>query len=215
MGKERNRFEALTNMEDTPEIIERGKVEDVGTQNGSEVAIGPTPVIQKSAGRYSLHKESPTMKDSGSMNLALAVDVKKGFSVSEANQAEIRESCEVLEKKLNLLSVRTQAVEYTVDVKNSRAGESLADIQLLKRREQEMQDKLEQLENSLRRNNLRMLNVPEGEEGDNLKTYVMSHLKRRKTITLEAEEEDIARAFKESIRTRLGKILTEQGRGKV
>ncbi|XP_069077648.1 dynein axonemal heavy chain 11-like [Pleurodeles waltl] len=118
-------------------------------------------------------------------------DIGKGFSISEKNQAEIREACEALERKLDLLSLRTQALEDTVGTMKEEIEVHKVDIQAFKDSEQALQSKLEQLENSSRRKNMRVLHVPEGAEGDDLKAFSVSLLKS--VPSLEESEEEIAR----------------------
>ncbi|KAJ1120671.1 hypothetical protein NDU88_008833 [Pleurodeles waltl] len=107
------------------------------------------------------------------MLLSLSKEIGKGFSISEKNQAEIREACEALERKLDLLSLRTQDLEDTVEAIKDELEVHKVDIQALKDSEQALQSKLEQLENSSRRNNLRVLHVLEEMERDNLKAYLV------------------------------------------
>ncbi|KAJ1142751.1 hypothetical protein NDU88_009064 [Pleurodeles waltl] len=124
------------------------------------------------------------------MLLSLSKDIGKGFSISETNQLEIREACEALEKKLDLLSLKTQALEVTVGTMKEEIETNKVDIQALKDSEQALQNKLEQLENNSRRNNLRVLHVPEGAEGVDLKAFLVSLLKS--ALSLEESEEEIA-----------------------
>ncbi|KAJ1204438.1 hypothetical protein NDU88_008216 [Pleurodeles waltl] len=109
-----------------------------------------------------------------SMLASLTESIKKGFLTSEANQAEIRLSCDSLEKKIDLLALRTQALEESVETMR----EDLRKIQQLKGTERDLQEKLEHLENNSRRNNLRILNVLEGVEGSDLKKYIAPLIKK-------------------------------------
>ncbi|KAJ1217347.1 hypothetical protein NDU88_004941 [Pleurodeles waltl] len=45
----------------------------------------------------------------------LAEEIKKGFSISEANQASLKEVSEILETKFDLLTKGTQLLEETVE----------------------------------------------------------------------------------------------------
>ncbi|KAJ1120463.1 hypothetical protein NDU88_008628 [Pleurodeles waltl] len=107
----------------------------------------------------------------------LSEEIKKGFSVSEANQANIRKACEILELFFDLLAKRTQVLEDTVEVLRGDVESNKRELRQLKCFEQLLQEKLERLENVERRNNLRILNIPEGVEGDNIKTYIGSIIK--------------------------------------
>ncbi|KAJ1159710.1 hypothetical protein NDU88_000215 [Pleurodeles waltl] len=88
------------------------------------------------------------------MIIALFEEIKKGFAVSEANQGHIREACEILETFYDSLAKRTQVLEESVGVMKEELRKNNQEIQLLKLNEQEMQDRLERLENAARRNHL-------------------------------------------------------------
>ncbi|KAJ1096294.1 hypothetical protein NDU88_001437 [Pleurodeles waltl] len=79
------------------------------------------------------------------MILSLSNEIKTGFTVSEANQGEIRNAGEALEKKLDILTIRTQALKETVGVMKEELEKNKEEIPLLKGSDQEMQDKLKQL----------------------------------------------------------------------
>ncbi|KAJ1217083.1 hypothetical protein NDU88_004678 [Pleurodeles waltl] len=123
------------------------------------------------------------------MFVSLTENIRKGFLTSEANQAEIRLACESLEKKIDLLSLRTQALEESVETMQEDLRRNKEEIQQLKGTEQDLQEKLEYLENNSRRNNLRILNVLEGVEGSYLKRYIVSLIK--KVIPLDETEDQI------------------------
>ncbi|KAJ1199500.1 hypothetical protein NDU88_003334 [Pleurodeles waltl] len=101
----------------------------------------------------------------------------RGFATSESNQGEKREVCATLEKKLDLLAVRAQALEESVGVIEEELQLCKEEIQAFKANEQDLQNKLELSENRLRRNNLRILNVPEGVEGTDLKSFMAALIK--------------------------------------
>ncbi|KAJ1106047.1 hypothetical protein NDU88_003450 [Pleurodeles waltl] len=136
------------------------------------------------------------------MLTSLTESIKKGFLTSEANQAEIRSACESLEKKIDLLAQRTQALEELVEIVRDDLRKNKEEIQQLKGTQQELHEKLEYLENNSRRNNLRILNVPEGVEGSDLKKYIASLIK--KVITLDETEvqiiNDIQRVHRDPFR---------------
>ncbi|KAJ1163829.1 hypothetical protein NDU88_004281 [Pleurodeles waltl] len=123
----------------------------------------------------------------------LAEEIKKGFSVSEANQASIKEAGEILETKFDLLAKRTQFLEETVESLKEDVVQIKHDLQESRACEQDLQDKLERLENAARSNNLRSLNIPEGVEGNDIKSYFASLIKN--TLQLEETEQDIAAAI--------------------
>ncbi|KAJ1087814.1 hypothetical protein NDU88_000977 [Pleurodeles waltl] len=123
------------------------------------------------------------------MLVSLTENIKKGFLTSEANQAEIRLACESLEKKIDLLALRTQALEESVETMREDLRKNKEEIQQLKGTERDLQEKFEYFENNSRRNNLRILNVPEGVEGSDLKKYIASPIK--KVIPLDETEAQI------------------------
>ncbi|KAJ1188763.1 hypothetical protein NDU88_005520 [Pleurodeles waltl] len=120
----------------------------------------------------------------------LVEDIKNGFSVSEANQASIKEVCEILETKFDLLSKRTQFLEDTVESLKEDVVQIKQDLRELRACEQDLQDKLERLENAARRNHLRILNIQEGVEGNDIKSYFASLIKN--SLQFEETEQDIA-----------------------
>ncbi|KAJ1171764.1 hypothetical protein NDU88_003622 [Pleurodeles waltl] len=110
--------------------------------------------------------------------------------VSEANQASTKEACEILETKFNLLAKRMQFLEETVEFLKEDVVQIKQDLRESRTCEQDLQDKLERLENAARRNNLRILNIAEGMEGNNIKSYFTTLIKN--TLQLEETEQDIA-----------------------
>ncbi|KAJ1178580.1 hypothetical protein NDU88_003825 [Pleurodeles waltl] len=120
----------------------------------------------------------------------LAEEIKKGFSVSKANQASIKEACEILETKFDLLAKRMQFLEETVESLKEDVVQIKHDLRESRACEQDLQDKLERLENAARRNNLRILNIPAGVKGNDIKSYFASLIKN--TLQLEETEQDIA-----------------------
>ncbi|KAJ1206885.1 hypothetical protein NDU88_002278 [Pleurodeles waltl] len=169
----------------------RGSVSIGGVVSESEGA-GVLAVREEGAGKYSLRQQERQWgagvsralfgKERGgeestsleTMILTLSEEIKKGFAVSEVNQRNSRQAYEMLEKKFDLLPLRTQALEESVGAMKEELRKNYQEIWQLKDSEQEMQDKLKRLENSSRRNNLRSLNVPDGVEEDYLKAYVTS-----------------------------------------
>ncbi|KAJ1088990.1 hypothetical protein NDU88_002144 [Pleurodeles waltl] len=119
----------------------------------------------------------------------LAGEIKRGFSVSEANQAGINEMCEALENKFDLLAKRTQLLEESMESLQEEVALIKADMWKWKDCEQDLRNKLERIENAARRNNLRILNIPDGEEGNDIKTYCASLIKN--SLQLEESKREI------------------------
>ncbi|KAJ1156437.1 hypothetical protein NDU88_009156 [Pleurodeles waltl] len=124
------------------------------------------------------------------MFVKLTGEIKIGFSVSEANQASIKEMCEALESKFDLLEKRTQLLENSMETLREEVVLIKQDLRKSKDSEQDLRDKLERFENMARRNNLRILNILEGEEEDNIKMFCASLIK--KSLQLEESEREIA-----------------------
>ncbi|KAJ1118254.1 hypothetical protein NDU88_006449 [Pleurodeles waltl] len=124
------------------------------------------------------------------MFVKLTGEIKRGFSVSEANQASIKEMCEALESKFDLLEKKTQLWENSMETLREEVVLIKQDLRKSKDSEQDLRDKLERFENMARRNNLRILNIPEGQEGDNIKMFCASLIK--KSLQLEESEREIA-----------------------
>ncbi|KAJ1217466.1 hypothetical protein NDU88_005060 [Pleurodeles waltl] len=68
--------------------------------------------------------------------LGLSKDIESGFLISENNQGEIREACGALEKKLDLLLLRTQALEEAVEVMKDEIRDYKGEFNTLKGNEQ-------------------------------------------------------------------------------
>ncbi|KAJ1107980.1 hypothetical protein NDU88_005365 [Pleurodeles waltl] len=79
------------------------------------------------------------------MIVKLTEEIKKGFSVSEANQVSIREACKILETKCDLLAKRTQVLEETNESLKEDVVLIKQDLRQSKISKQELQDKLERL----------------------------------------------------------------------
>ncbi|KAJ1174577.1 hypothetical protein NDU88_006397 [Pleurodeles waltl] len=88
-------------------------------------------------------------------------------------------------------SAHDLALEDTDGAIKDELGAHKADIQALKDSELALQSKLEKLENSSGRNNLRVLHVPKGAEGDNLRAFLVSLMKS--ALLLEESEKEITR----------------------
>ncbi|KAJ1212481.1 hypothetical protein NDU88_000140 [Pleurodeles waltl] len=123
--------------------------------------------------------------------LSIYEDVKKGFANSEVNQGEIREVCAILERKIDCVMERTQALEEAMGGMKEELAQHKGEIDALKGSEQALKNRIEQLENYSRRNNLKLLKVPEGTEGNDLKAFVVSLIKS--TVGLEETEEEIGK----------------------
>ncbi|KAJ1169261.1 hypothetical protein NDU88_001167 [Pleurodeles waltl] len=79
--------------------------------------------------------------------LSISEDVKKGFANSEVNQGEIREVCANLEKKIDGVMVRTQALEEAMGGMKEELIQHKGEIDTLKRSEQALKNRVEQMEN--------------------------------------------------------------------
>ncbi|KAJ1186817.1 hypothetical protein NDU88_003597 [Pleurodeles waltl] len=88
------------------------------------------------------------------------------------------------------LAGRTQALEESVETLRESLRRNKEEIQLLKGSERDLQEKLKHLENSSRRNNLRILNILEGIEGLDLKKYIATLIK--KVIPIDETEVEIS-----------------------
>ncbi|KAJ1087679.1 hypothetical protein NDU88_000845 [Pleurodeles waltl] len=104
----------------------------------------------------------------------------QGFATSELIQGKIREACDVLQKKFDLLAVRAQALEESVEAIKEELKICKAEIQVLKGNEQGLQNNLELLENS----------VPEAVEGSDHKSYIVELI--NSAVSLDESEEMIA-----------------------
>ncbi|KAJ1104175.1 hypothetical protein NDU88_001588 [Pleurodeles waltl] len=116
---------------------------------------------------------------------------KTGFANSEVNQGEIREVCANLEKKIDGVMVRTQALEEAMGGMKEELVQHKGEIETLKRSELALKNRVEQMENYSRRNNLKLLKVPEGTEGSDLKAFVVSLIKS--AVDLEETEDEIGK----------------------
>ncbi|KAJ1157124.1 hypothetical protein NDU88_009839 [Pleurodeles waltl] len=101
--------------------------------------------------------------------LSLTKEVRQGVLVSQANQKEIQDVCEGLANKLDILAQRTQVLETQVEELREISARKRQDTDKPKVKNKESLDKLESLEDNARRNNIRLMNVPEGMEGKNIK----------------------------------------------
>ncbi|KAJ1104375.1 hypothetical protein NDU88_001787 [Pleurodeles waltl] len=120
------------------------------------------------------------------------MELKGGFETSNANQLEIRNLCEDLGKKIDELAGRMSVLEVEVGDLKITVEENKERSQSLKVREEEVMAKLESMENSQRRNNLRF---PKGLEGDDLKGLVVRLIKTE--VLPEELDVDIARDIQE------------------
>ncbi|KAJ1188117.1 hypothetical protein NDU88_004882 [Pleurodeles waltl] len=82
-----------------------------------------------------------------------------------------------LEGKINELASHTEAIEKTEQYVSMESKVSAKEIQDLEWKGKDLQEKLERLENNARRNNIRIFNVPEGAEGNDLKFFMVKLLR--------------------------------------
>ncbi|KAJ1192548.1 hypothetical protein NDU88_001855 [Pleurodeles waltl] len=132
----------------------------------------------------------------------LAGEVRGGFETSNTNQKEIRGLCETLRQKLDDLAEWTPAFECKVPDLRRATEENREAIHRVKQGKESLQVKLEKMENRMRRNNLRLLKVPEELEKGDLKGLVVRLIKQGTQI--EEEEEvllkDIQRVHRDPFR---------------
>ncbi|KAJ1127667.1 hypothetical protein NDU88_006062 [Pleurodeles waltl] len=180
----------------------------VNMSQGSETPASRP--LSSSSGLVGLHSSFGSPIEAVLSNLS--VDIKKGFAISETKQGERREACGALEKKLDLLVLRTQALEEAVGEMRVEISDHKKYIDLLKGNEQALQSKLERLENNSRRNNLRVLNVPEDVEGGNLKMFLSSLLKSALSLEESLEEivGDIQRIHRDPYKKRPGRLKPQK-----
>ncbi|KAJ1117189.1 hypothetical protein NDU88_005389 [Pleurodeles waltl] len=109
--------------------------------------------------------------DSAVQNLliSLSEEIRGKYEVSEYNQGKIRESWASLETKLNALTERISNLEMAVSEQEACVLSNSQGISQLTRNGKMVQETLESLENNLRRSSIRILNVPEGLDGEDIK----------------------------------------------
>ncbi|KAJ1083090.1 hypothetical protein NDU88_003250 [Pleurodeles waltl] len=79
-------------------------------------------------------------------------------------------SCRDIKRAIDCTAfLKPEALEESVETMREDLRKNKEEIQQLKGTERDQQEKLEYLENNSRRNNLRILNVPEEVEGSDLK----------------------------------------------
>lgn len=128
--------------------------------------------------------------------------IKRGFEESAANQLEIRNYCESLVNKIHGLTSRTGKLEESVSVMSIHLDKAEEDIVKLKKEDQALLDRKEVLENNARRSNIRILNVPEGSEGSDVKQFITHLLKDSLCLdqTLEELATDIQMVHRDPFR---------------
>ncbi|KAJ1156424.1 hypothetical protein NDU88_009143 [Pleurodeles waltl] len=100
-------------------------------------------------------------------------EVRQGFLVSQNNQKGIQEVGEALATKMDVSAQRTQILENQVVQLNETVEKHTNDIEALRITGNQNAERLEVLENNARRNNIKIMNVPEGVYGDNIKMFVV------------------------------------------
>lgn len=160
-----NRFQALT----------PGDVEENGLET-RDILDNRDNLSQTSASNDQAVNLSSQADPENSMETLLK-EIKLGFAKSEKNQEKIQLTCEALETKLNALVVRVSALENTLEQTSEEVKTCQNDISKLRSNEKELRDKVETLENISRCNNLRILNIPENSEGQNIKSFIIQLLK--------------------------------------
>ncbi|KAJ1161366.1 hypothetical protein NDU88_001853 [Pleurodeles waltl] len=107
---------------------------------------------------------------------SLAKEVRNGFIVSQANQKEIQGVCEGLAEKLDVLSQRTRALEVSIEELKEVTSRERQEVDRLKAKYKESLDKFESLENNTRRNIIRLMNVLEEKEEEDIKVLAVELL---------------------------------------
>ena len=95
--------------------------------------------------------------------------MQRSFSISENNQKSIHATCVLLEKKLEEIAERTTKLEGDVKSLMVQSKQHSRDISEIAKRQNLLEESAERLENHSRRNNIRILNVPEAKEGMDIK----------------------------------------------
>ncbi|KAJ1149804.1 hypothetical protein NDU88_002609 [Pleurodeles waltl] len=150
-------------------------------------------------------RDEPLVNSIAGMIRDLAGEVRGGFETSDTNQREIRGLCETLLQKLDDLTERMAALECEVSDLRRVTEENREAIHQVKMGEESQQVKLETMENRMRRNNLRLLKVPEELEKGDLKGLVIRLIKQ--VTQIEEEEEVLLKIFSVFIESPLGKQL--------
>ncbi|KAJ1203713.1 hypothetical protein NDU88_007494 [Pleurodeles waltl] len=126
---------------------------------------------------YVAPEDPPKAMDRIRQKVEYNEEVKQGFVVSQNNQKGIQDVCEALAVKMDILTQRTQIWEIQVtQLINETVEKHTKDIDVLKITGKQNTERLEALENNARRNNIKIMNVPEGVEGDNIKMFVVGLL---------------------------------------
>ncbi|KAJ1217264.1 hypothetical protein NDU88_004859 [Pleurodeles waltl] len=112
----------------------------------------------------------------------------------------------ISETKINQLTDRVGKVEEVMEQQKNQVLANSQDNTHLKRGERALQDKLEFLENNMRRNNIRVLGVPEGPEGADLKGYLESLIKDAMPgLAYLKLEDDIQRIHRDPFKKNVGR----------
>ncbi|KAJ1085651.1 hypothetical protein NDU88_005781 [Pleurodeles waltl] len=107
---------------------------------------------------------------------SLSKEVRQGFLVSQNNQKGIQGVCEAPATKMDILAQRTPILENQVVQLNDTVEKHTNDIVALRVTGNQNAERLEVWENNARRNNIKIINVPERVEGDNIKVFVVGLL---------------------------------------
>ncbi|KAJ1156231.1 hypothetical protein NDU88_008955 [Pleurodeles waltl] len=136
-----------------------------------------------------------------SLLYSLTKEVRQGFLVSQANQKGIQEVCECLANKIDLLTQRTQALEIQVDQLKELSVKSSREIDELKGKNKQGFERLESLENNARSNNIKLMNILEGKEGEDIKAFVIDLIRSGAWEGVEAVlSSDIQRVHRDPFR---------------
>ncbi|KAJ1165010.1 hypothetical protein NDU88_005440 [Pleurodeles waltl] len=125
----------------------------------------------------------------GSLKMTNKAAGSAGGTTSAQEQGKSPSLPQSSDSILQNLMERIQTLEETVGGMKEELKHHKDEIQGLNEKEQGLQVRIEQLENYSCRNNIKLLKVPEGAEGANLKSYVVSLIKS--VCELEESNEEI------------------------
>ncbi|KAJ1144661.1 hypothetical protein NDU88_010958 [Pleurodeles waltl] len=121
---------------------------------------------------------APTQPSLESLLHSLSNEVRQAFLVSQTNQKGIQEVFEALATKMDILAQLTQILENQVVQLNETVEKHTSEIEVLTTMGNQNAERLKVLEKNARRNNIKIMNVPEGAAGDNIKMFVVGLLKQ-------------------------------------
>ncbi|KAJ1144583.1 hypothetical protein NDU88_010881 [Pleurodeles waltl] len=149
---------------DTGVVILRGSLLSVASRWRRKRRLEPPEIFETSG--YALADDGPRGPQACSLEQLLQSLAKK----------EIQDVCVGLADKLDVLTQRTWALEVSVEELKETTSRDRQEADKLKVKYKVRLDRLESLENNVRRNNIRLTNVLKGKEGEDIKTLVVELL---------------------------------------